>query len=406
MNTKTTPDLTRRDVILALAAVPDDETQFRNKSAVAGRLNGANLEGLDLSRLNFSFMDLSDCDCRGAAFRRCRFHGARIFDANFAGADLSGAEFDSENPEIEAVLNNVDFTGAKLCRVMAGHITAEGTSFVDADLTDAKFNGADLVDALFDGAKLDGADFSGATLREGSFRKAILSHNVNLAGVEWWGEPQTKERRIEPETNTSVTVGGERETRLQAATARGESTDPVEEPDLAYFELHEEYDEIADRVEANGGPKELVDAVEFAQEESEKNPTAAAGIAAVFLRDVVRIFWSLPESERMQIMNGWRWRPAGARVPRKVIEHGVTNTPFLSVLTLKAGSHKAALPGKLEASFAELPTESTHAVRMHVRVGTTQEETLAAIDAFRQAVANDWGTLITEGKLSKEGGLP
>jgi uncharacterized protein YjbI with pentapeptide repeats len=180
-----TPDLTRRDVILVLAAIPDNDSCPRGNSTIAGRLNGVNLEGEDLSWLNFNFIDLSDARCAGAAFRACRFHGVWMFDADFTGADLTGAQFHSDLGESTSHLNNAEFADAKLCRVNAQYVTAEGACFLDADLTDAKFNGADLLDAVFDGAILQGADFTGATLREGAFDNARLPHNFNLASINW-----------------------------------------------------------------------------------------------------------------------------------------------------------------------------------------------------------------------------
>lgn len=183
-------------------------------------------------------------------------------------------------------------------------------------------------------------------------------------------------------------------------TQKSHSTDQKSNipTDVAYWDLHQEYDQIAEHVEANDTPKRLLDEIEDVTDWMRSKEDSRDHLATVpdfMLRRVVQAFWALPEAERVRIMNGWRWLPAGGRDTREEIEKDAAANALFSMLTLSYCGPKSATPG-VDARFTEVPTDNTHALRMHIRVGTTQAEVLAAIDKFREAVTSRWEQLTTD----------
>jgi hypothetical protein len=181
--------------------------------------------------------------------------------------------------------------------------------------------------------------------------------------------------------------------KLQAAAlaAKDDAADVSKGQDVAYWDLRQDFDEIADRVKANG-PHSLALAADRASsvEETQSNPMPL--VEAWQMREVIQAFWRLPEPERMRIFNGWRWRSAEARESRETVERTCLTNPLLSVLTLAIGTAER----RIGAKFEEIATDDMHAVRIHIRVGTTQAEAKNAIEGFHEAVCSDWDKLITD----------
>lgn len=172
--------------------------------------------------------------------------------------------------------------------------------------------------------------------------------------------------------------------------AKDDGRDTSKGQDVAYWDLQQDFDEIADRVKANGPPS-LASAADGARGvQTESNPMAFVEVWQ--MREVVQEFWRLPEPERMRIFNGWRWRSAEARESRESVERTCLTNPLLSVLTLATGNADRGIG----ARFEEIATGDMHAVRIHVRVGTTQAEATRAIERFHEAVCSDWDKLITD----------
>ena len=121
-------EMTRKELVLALAAVPDVACR---KPGHLVRLAGVDLSGLDLRGLNLAHADLAGADLRG-----CDLSDARLVEADLCGADLTGA-------------------------VLRG-VFAEGATFVDARLSGADFRPSRR--NLFYGTHLTGANFEGADL--------------------------------------------------------------------------------------------------------------------------------------------------------------------------------------------------------------------------------------------------
>jgi len=144
------PDLTRHDIILALAPI----TERIFSSELLGRLRGVRIPGVDLSGLNLSGIDLSWADLRG-----CNFAKAFLLNTDFADSDLQGA----------------NFTGATFENIFAD---APGTKFNKANLKGANFTHAAGGECDFESADLSGAIFTDANMRGANFRHAILDGTV------------------------------------------------------------------------------------------------------------------------------------------------------------------------------------------------------------------------------------
>lgn len=161
------------------------------------------------------------------------------------------------------------------------------------------------------------------------------------------------------------------------------------EPSVAYWDLIQEFHEIARHAKANGAPPVLLDAI---HDVGNPDVNIDSRPAESDLANVVRTFWSLPDSERTRIFNGWKWQRPEDRDAIAARETGKTHG-LLSFLTLADHRKPDAAP---MAFFEEIPTENACSVRLHIRIGTSQAEVKAAIERFHEAVCSDWETLITD----------
>ena len=133
-------ELTRKDVLLVLAAVPTFECR-RGEHRVR-------LAGIDLSELDLHGLNLAHADLAGSDLRACNLTDCRLSDADFSKADLT-----------DAVLRGV---------------YAEGATFVEAKLVRADFRSSSR--DLFYGTHLNGADFEGADLTDARFDNDGIVH--------------------------------------------------------------------------------------------------------------------------------------------------------------------------------------------------------------------------------------
>jgi pentapeptide repeat protein len=113
-------------------------------------------------------------------FAGIRASGSTMLRIDFSRTELQNAEFmgiaagDRQNSGWEQEphryeLNDLDAHGDPKWRAERRKFVAH---FIDANLTDAKFNGAGLEGADFSGAKLGGAVFNGANVSRANFRGA------------------------------------------------------------------------------------------------------------------------------------------------------------------------------------------------------------------------------------------
>ena len=101
---------------------------------------------------------------------RIDFTKTELQKAEFMGitaGDVHNPGWDQEPHRLE--LNDLDDHGEPKWRAERRKFVAH---FIDANLTDAKFNGAGLEGADFSGAKLGGAVFVGANVSRANFRGA------------------------------------------------------------------------------------------------------------------------------------------------------------------------------------------------------------------------------------------
>lgn len=169
-------------------------------------LTGADLTGADLSEATFrgtsfvdvkapetSFLesDLTEVDLSGADLTKCNFIEVLATGTSFAGATLTsavllgvkatgavfrGASLGNLRVVRGSVMDEADFSGARLAGA-----TMRGTRLAGSDFTEAHLDGADLSECDLRGAKL-----ARATAREARFVKADLAgadfSDANLMG--------------------------------------------------------------------------------------------------------------------------------------------------------------------------------------------------------------------------------
>ena len=121
----------------------------------------------NLTSANFTFADLTNVDLSETDLTGALFIRARCQNTNFSGAVLRYSNFYSATC-FDADMWEADFQYAKLdCSTMNGsdfsNTNLEGTRWLNADLSLAKFCRAQFIDAYLAGTKFDRADLSGAT---------------------------------------------------------------------------------------------------------------------------------------------------------------------------------------------------------------------------------------------------
>jgi uncharacterized protein YjbI with pentapeptide repeats len=179
-----------------------------------------NLTGVDLSGAN-----LTGADLRAATkLNGTNFTGAVLHGCNFSGTDLTPATFSAQPDWSRDAKNRTILDGATVSTTILGkdwsflHLTGanvngldgdlsnikadnmifqmapmtgcrlQGSSFIDADLTNAQLNGADLTKCKLIGTTLFGANMSGATLTYADLTGALLGgagNTVNSAVLSY-----------------------------------------------------------------------------------------------------------------------------------------------------------------------------------------------------------------------------
>ncbi|WP_438040506.1 DUF2169 domain-containing protein [Sorangium sp. So ce128] len=161
------------------------------KEAVLSRaeLAGARFSGADLTGADWIEAKPGGADFTGATLGQCNLLKADLSGARFTGADLSDANL------VESTLDGADFSSATLRKTtfVACHgervsfrsacfqqgVVVHGSSFPEADFSDADMERANLRGTVLAGARLDranlrGADLSGCDASEASLERAVL----------------------------------------------------------------------------------------------------------------------------------------------------------------------------------------------------------------------------------------
>jgi uncharacterized protein YjbI with pentapeptide repeats len=143
----------------------------------------ADIAGLEISNVDFGAAKFSNINNRKDARRdSCsilrqggdRLCFLRITDSNFASADFS-------NSYLWLMVYESNFMGVDFSNLRS----PEGSSFLESDLTIAKFVNADLSNSTFKNVNAGGADFYGADLAGAEF------NNVSLIGANFMGADLT-----------------------------------------------------------------------------------------------------------------------------------------------------------------------------------------------------------------------
>lgn len=104
----------------------------------------------------------------------------------------------------------------------------------------------------------------------------------------------------------------------------------------------------------------------------------------------IESFYALPEESRRKMLHGWsmdRW-PSNSEIDEMRTPH------LVPMLTIEAGCRHAN--GAAMADHRLFNEDSTAKVFLHVRVGTTQHETLRALWELQHLVETQWPTLIDD----------
>lgn len=141
------------------------------------KLELANLSGSRLERANFTQALLTGADLTECDLSRAQLCGANLDDAVLTGADLSGADLRG----CSALA--ADFEAAKLVGAVFADATLIGAELGAADLQRVDFCGADLSEASLQGALAMGASFSGATLNETRLGDGCDLRAARLSGI-------------------------------------------------------------------------------------------------------------------------------------------------------------------------------------------------------------------------------
>jgi len=153
------------------------------------RLADASLRGTEAPRADFSGADLARADCTDAGLEAAVLSEAILEEASFVGARMAGASIEAARA-LRADFTRADLTGlrasegADLSGARLTGVQAEGSIWMDSNLSEAVLDHAGLVGALFHFARLDGADLSAADASGARFADASLKGaraiNANL----------------------------------------------------------------------------------------------------------------------------------------------------------------------------------------------------------------------------------
>lgn len=157
--------------------------QLQNAYFVKANLPGVNLEEANLLWAVIRSGNFSKAHCKGIILRgveaeQSNFDSAYLEEANliesnfcnssFAGANLSFAHINTKF--IDSNFRNANFFGARIY----------GSSFRNADLTNANFRNTNLTYVDFRNAILKGADFTGAQIEHIDYNGAEITDVINL----------------------------------------------------------------------------------------------------------------------------------------------------------------------------------------------------------------------------------
>ncbi len=140
-------------------ALQAENLDFRGAVLDGLNLQSAALHGAQLDGVSLRHADLDAARLWGASLREADLTGAEIGKAEFYGIDATGATFDdllyARRAEFEY---HASLRGARFRRAHLSSI-----SFIGADLTGADFSNAILLRTSFLEARLHGASFEGAS---------------------------------------------------------------------------------------------------------------------------------------------------------------------------------------------------------------------------------------------------
>ncbi len=143
-----------------------------NAVLVKATLTHADLSNANLVEADFSEAVLTEATMTEALMNKCRFMETDMADAVLIGADLGECFF------LNASLRSCDFSGANLSSAILVGVTADGSCFREAQLTNMRImNESSFREADFSDAKLTQANLRGANLSKSTFERADISES-------------------------------------------------------------------------------------------------------------------------------------------------------------------------------------------------------------------------------------
>jgi BTB/POZ domain-containing protein KCTD9 len=185
----TKAEMTRDDVLAAIAAAGDGVADLSGK-----RLNGLDLSGLDLRKLKLQSSRINHANFAGANLDGVVLDQAWALDSDFTNTSFKGAHLFATQFR-DAKMDGANFEGARIAADYS-RASLKGASFKNADLSaDMKNQSMGLMRGAFRSANLEGASFENANLARVMMEYASLKdanlRDANLMGSELAGADLT-----------------------------------------------------------------------------------------------------------------------------------------------------------------------------------------------------------------------
>ena len=140
--------------------------QFRDCKANGAVFDNSDLENVIFQQGSLKGCSFDECYLREAQFESLADEKFSLENASFINSDLSNAKFS------KPLLNAAVFTGSNLTKVKFENGNLNATDFSNANLNSVKFHDCDLTTANFDKVNLNKSEFKGVILDRAQFTKA------------------------------------------------------------------------------------------------------------------------------------------------------------------------------------------------------------------------------------------
>jgi uncharacterized protein YjbI with pentapeptide repeats len=147
-----------------------------------------------MEKVNFSSALLKLSLFHGASMQKANLSGVQAEGTQFVDADLSYADCHASQMNqsiwINACVSLTNFTGCQLVQAQFSKSRAQGALFIDSQLVYANFSYADVSYADFSGANFNQTQFHRAVQQETRWgdQTGVLANDPELFAAESWSE--------------------------------------------------------------------------------------------------------------------------------------------------------------------------------------------------------------------------